>query len=240
MRKIQVGYLNTLPERFDSLELLILSLEKEDNDEEKYGELLGEIHSFKGTAGSLQLDFITTACHVFEDFLNANHEKPFSTISENCLLVVDLMKAYGFQVLENSETKSAPFILELEEIVKKSSKKVPHILIIEDSPTITKLYVRAFSDLEFNISFSNNCYGGLERILRENFDYLITSYKSTLINGIELAKMVRSLDKVDNNFKIILVSSKKNISVTPEIDFVIIKDKTMGKKLTDIFKKAVF
>ena len=236
-KKIQQNYVASLGEVFDNLETLILDYEKDEKNEVLLGEFLGSLHSIKGTTGSFRLDFLATTCHIVEDFINAHEDLPFSKISDNCLKALDLMKSYRNDFSVNTELSNEGYEKKLKVIFsEKSVENQSKILIVEQSPTILKLYKNIFANQPFDISYADDAIDGLGRVIREKFNFLIASYKTSLFTGLELAKMVRSLDKIDKDFKIILVSGTENIVKISEIDFVVLKDITMGQKIREIFQ----
>lgn len=74
--KIVSDYINALPEKIASLELLLIRLQRND---ELYEEVFRMIHSLKGTSGTYGCEDISKICHEFEDeLLSQNREQQYN------------------------------------------------------------------------------------------------------------------------------------------------------------------
>lgn len=231
-----------LPEKFDNLEEMILTLEK-NNDVEVLRSFVGEVHSLKGTAGTFGLNFITTLCHNYEDYLRANSDKKFSVISNTSLAFIDLLRAYRDHFSKKGDTNIDSFNQKLNSLFispdNVGSAPKLKFLINEDVRTINKLINEVLKKNNVNCNFSKDGYEALGRLISEKFDGLITSLETALIGGLDLSKIIRSLSRFDKKFKIILITSKDDMIRPSEIDYIVIKNPELAKNLQEVISKIL-
>jgi HPt (histidine-containing phosphotransfer) domain-containing protein/CheY-like chemotaxis protein len=245
-KQIQHNYIIQLLEDLDEVEELVLDLEKEGLKEKEFRELQGKIHTIKGSAGTFELDLITTLCHNYEDHLSNLVGDSFKNLSELSLNIIDLMKEYVNEFLKNENVNVEPFKKKMSGFFVcefnpggegPAFVPRPRFLVNENYNVMNKLITGVLMDLNMDSHYSRTGYEALGRMIEENFDGLITSLDTPRIDGIRLAKMIRIYkDKNNSKFKIILITSK-NVEKIPEIDFIIKKDKDIEKNLIETLKK---
>ena len=244
-KRIQGNYISELPEIYDQIEEHVLTFEKNANDEESFRGFQGKLHSMKGTAGSLELNFLTTSCHNLEDYLAANGDKPHNELAQTCLNVIDLMKEYSNSFDTVGPDEVAAFKLSLKAIIRgqdskgESEKEVPrmHFLINENDAFMNKLLQKILANLSADFAFTRNGYEALGRILEEDFDGVFTGYESELINGLNLAKMIRVNKDIKPDLKLYLITSHERLKNLKEFDMVFQKNANLEKMILEEFNK---
>ncbi len=84
------------------------------------------------------------------------------------------------------------------------------LLCVEDNKTTQLLYQSIFEDLVANIVLSDNGKDGYEKFQNQKIDLIIVDYDMPVLNGIEMIKKIRDVDK---EIPIILVSAIQDIDV---------------------------
>jgi len=71
---------------------------------------------------------------------------------------------------------------------------VPHILIVEDSPTMRSLLTSSLEELDGPIKITQveNGFEALRHLPRERYDLIVTDINMPDINGLELVSFVKS------------------------------------------------
>ena len=107
LQKMRINYVANLPRQLDSLEALVMALEKCESYEDRYEDLYRAIHSLKGTAGTYGIPIITTICRPFEDYLTATLEDGSGASDEQmtaCMRFIDLLRRASHQVATGKDS----------------------------------------------------------------------------------------------------------------------------------------
>ena len=84
------------------------------------------------------------------------------------------------------------------------------LLCVEDNKTTQLLYDSIFEDLVKKIIFANNGEDGYQKFYDEDINIIIADYDMPVLNGIDMIKKIRNVDK---DIPIILVSAIQEIDV---------------------------
>lgn len=84
------------------------------------------------------------------------------------------------------------------------------LLCVEDNKTTQLLYDAIFEDLVKKIIFANNGEDGYQKFYDEDINIIIADYDMPILNGIDMIKKIRNIDK---DIPIILVSAIQDIDV---------------------------
>lgn len=242
-KKIQSNYIIQLLENLDEVEELVLELEKGSLKEKQkeYRELQGIIHSIKGSAGTFELNLITTICHNYEDHLSTLGDGEFKHISEFSLAVIDFMKEYANAFLKEGNSNIDSYNKRMDSFfvcefnpggVDAPAVRRPRFLINDNYNIMSKIISGVLGKHNLESHFSRTGFEALDRIIGENFTGLITSFDTPRIDGVKLAKMVRVYKENDPDFKIFLITSK-NLGEIPEVDFIINKNQDVETNLSE-------
>jgi len=69
------------------------------------------------------------------------------------------------------------------------------LLCVDDSKTITKIYKIVFESLFKNVLIAQDGQKGLELFQNEDVDIILTDYDMPVMNGLDMIKIIRKLDK---------------------------------------------
>ncbi len=235
-KSIQEKYLQRLPEIFDELEGLILQIEKGENVDESFREFNGKVHSLKGSAGTFDLDVLSTICHKLEDFLSQPETVNSPKTCQTILNMIDLMSKYTKEFNPEDSTQEEQYINIMREILGEEFDGL-RVLICGEFPLLNKKIQNVFNQLHSRLSYARNGYEALGRLIHEDFDLLITSFESDIIKGPTLAKMIRINEEIYQNLKIILVTSYEEVYQTQGIDMIVKKDTNIEESLKSAYQQ---
>jgi CheY-like chemotaxis protein len=80
------------------------------------------------------------------------------------------------------------------------------ILIVEDSPMVQKLFLRALQKHGFDADISENGREALQLVVKTQYDLIFTDLNMPFVNGIDFTKKMRLLENYKDT-PIVLVSS---------------------------------
>ena len=159
---------------------------------------------------------------LFED-LTSNHYRAIlaeSILEEVNLTVLPTPAVLGpFPSLEGLALNSKGqlvFILDLQELSsvfdsllkrEDSVKKAPHLLVVDDSPTVLKLQERLLRREGYQITTAKNGREALEVLEKTPFDLLITDVDMPEMNGLSLTEAAREKELL-KNLPILMISYK--------------------------------
>lgn len=199
-------FIETLPERLESIESNVLSL-KDDSDVES---LLRDVHSLKGAAGSYGFHIVTKICHQMEDMMRDLIESNKINSQEaidKLLAFNDLLNTALDIVSSNSDNFSIIDLKlnQLDNTVGTSQKK---ILIAEPSPLYAAMIESILRNEGFQIKVVGDGLAALEHLMMQNYDTVITAMELPVLNGDALISALRISNGKNKNIKTILVTSK--------------------------------
>lgn len=211
LAKMRSEFIGELPDRCNSLDDLILTLERFPHDSDAFNELYRGVHSLKGSGGTHGLSIITTICHQLEHLLtDTASKKDFSaSFASRALAFVDLMRKVEEQLGQENLNFSA--IENALEVLRKSglaSRK--SVLIVESSILMVQVFKQALETLPLQLTVEDNGLSGLSRLLHESYDLVIVGRETKELNGIALMAAVRTARVRNHGIPAILVSSKND------------------------------
>lgn len=207
---IRDEFLAELPERCDSFEGLILTLEKSPENREAFNALYRGAHSLKGAGGTHGLPIITTLCHQLEDILSETAaRKRFGTASATRVLAyVDLLRR-----IEPAAQQAPPVFsaieAELEALRQLTLQRRKAGLIAESSTVMAGLYQKVLEDMPLQLTVVDDGLTALTRLLHEPYDFVIVGRELRELNGLALMAALRTAEARNQNIPAILVSSKR-------------------------------
>ncbi len=242
LEKLKLEYLTSVEEKVSDIESTILKLRKVSQRDRGalFREILRELHSIKGTAGSYGIHFVSKVCHNSEDFLQeVDIENDFSEEHESIMLkFIDLIKFYASNVINNSELNESELENNLKSIYGHQDNKMK-ILVAEPTRSFFNIYQATLADFDCHFYYTANGLTAFERILNIQYDFAIISKTIDTLSGLELIGCINSVKSRVGNLKTILVSSNKlnleNNNSKP--DFFLEKNKDMAESLMSIVKE---
>ena len=218
---LKVEFLSSLPERLSEIEAEILSL-PENGDVEN---LLRIVHSLKGSAGTHGFHIFTKICHQMEDMMR-------ELIDSNRIHtqgVVDILLDYNDlhnQALELLNDKNENFnsieskLAQFSNVIQSQKGK---ILIIEPSNLYSSMIASVVDAIDYNSTIVSDGFLGLEKLLMQRYDYVITALETPTLNGDALLSAIRLSQSKNRNIKAILVTTKnpKQIQQAAMFNYII-------------------
>ncbi len=207
---MRADFLAELPERSDSFEGSILTLEKSPGDREAFNELYRGVHSLKGSGGTHGLSIITTICHQLENLLSETEARQeFSTaFATRALAYVDLLRQVE-PAARQAQPNFSAIVAELETLHRLRLQRRKAGLIAESSSVMTGLYQKALETLPLQLTVVDDGLTALARLLHEPFDFVIVGRELKELNGLALMIAVRAAKARNQDIPAILVSSKR-------------------------------
>ncbi len=208
LQGIRERFLDELPERCDAFDNLVLALEKNSGDREAFNELFRGVHSMKGSGGTHGLAVLTTICHQLENLLSeASDAGDFGeTFASRALAYVDLVRRVEIYA-RKANPDYADIEANLEKLRQSRLKSRKAVMLVESSTVMTHLYQQAFAGMPVQLSVAESGLVGLERLLRERFDFVVVGRELKELNGIALMLALRAANAVNRNIPAILVSN---------------------------------
>lgn len=230
---IRERFLDELPERCDSFDNLILSLEKAPDDREAFNELFRGVHSLKGSGGTHGLSILTTLCHQLENLLTeASDAHDFGeAFVARALAYMDLIRrveVYGRKV----KPDYSDLEVDLETLRQSMLKSRKAGLIAESSEVMTQIYQQAFAGMPVQLSAVDSGLVALERLLRERFDFVVVGRELKDLNGIALMVALRASNASNRNIPAILVSNNHDaIPAHAKFQAILARDQHLASNL---------
>lgn len=99
----------------------------------------------------------------------------------------------------------------------------------------------ALTGLEAQLTIESNGMAALERLLREKFDFLVTTYEVGKLNGIALIAAIKLTRGINRDIKTILLTSRREIDMPPALkpDTVVAKDAAWPQLVRATVERAV-
>lgn len=208
LNEFRQNYSFEIVRQIDQIETLVLELERESNENlinQLNRKLMAEFHSIKGNAAALNFESVKIICHKVEDLMIYENETPQKNRIEIILKYLDTIKDYfatfnsqgtineqDFFKKHNDIFFNVEIVHQKKKIGNTQNKELINILFIDISLTIVKNIKRMLPELDFHISTATNSLNAIERISREKFDVIISSYSLEPINGLNLCLAIKS------------------------------------------------
>lgn len=242
--QLRKSFLDEMSERLDRLEILLIEMEKNGAGSDAFNEFYRTIHSLKGSGGTHGLHIITSICHQLEDLLSTigTGTKYTSEFISASLNYVDLLRMTTDQIQAGKE--SFPKVEEqLNKLRKRIAQKLFTVLLVDNSPLSTSIYLQILSTLPVQTVVMNDGLYALRRALTEHFDLVITANEIPVLSGVALIGALKLSDSKNRNTKTILITSsnKRTLTQNPvtDADYVIFKDAKLAQNLADMARRAL-
>ena len=227
-------------EELERTEQIILDIEADTLTEDVSRKLQLIIHSIKGSSGTYGFDFASSACHSLEDFINSEERgKQDSKIIDTILNYIDLLKEYFRNVPSDEDEVVNKYKQRLESLSSIKSSVDYRVLIVELSKTLSAACERILRNTGIRVAVVKDGYEALGRLLKEEFDCLITSKSVATINGIQLIQSLNLLDGPNKEISKILITTDKRLEITGPNCHTFVKDQALLPNLENFFKKEV-
>ena len=226
-----------LPDKIENIDNLILQQQEMPVESETFNELLRQIHSVKGSAGTYGLQSISAICHVLEDTIII-HSQNASVISaasvDQWLDYMDLIR----QSIDRANTNQSFDSIDdqLEKLKYRGQSNFWNGLLVTSANSLINVCETIFDDSGMKLTVENDGYQALGRLLHEKFDYLITTNESKSLNGIALISAIKLAETANKNIVCVLLTSLANKQEPRGTgpDFIIARDMQLARRLEEL------
>jgi two-component system OmpR family response regulator len=210
------SYLREITSDLQDVEHLILDLSLSDGAAERKQRIARQIHTIKGVAGSYGLDLISAAAHRMEDLLasenslNSKSDKFIDGLLGQNDQLVAIAKAYlgDNEPFLNDVRRTLERFAEPEISSAKPAQAFNRVLIVEPSLATLKLCTRVLQEFgSIRVTSMQDGYEALGRLLKEEFDIVITSLQVPTIDGQSLVTVLRNIPGPNAAVPVILLTS---------------------------------
>ncbi len=234
----RAAYLRELRSTLEEVESLVLEWADPAGASERARALARQIHTIKGTAGSLGLELLSLAAHRMEDLLAG---RPLAgdgveKFIDRLLAQNDLIGAIARAYLEKNRCALEEARRRLEPAAAaarphpdheaQSGAPLKRVLIVETSAAALQFCVNTLRPLGApEVSSARDGYAALGLLLQEKFDAVITSQQVPAIDGQSLAAALRVISGPNAATPVILLTSSAGAldPAKPRADFLVEK-----------------
>lgn len=150
-------------ERVDELEWELFNIERRIGDSNELSRKIKMgVHSLKGSAGACGLDFLSTVCHNFEDYLMLKSASKLHDKSTNrdMGIFLGLIRDYLKHAINTPDELLNEYKQRLESLGFSQNEVDHKVLIIEPSKTLQSIYSKILTNLSVRISIETDGYSG--------------------------------------------------------------------------------
>lgn len=204
------SFLDELPDRCQSIEDLVLMLEKsKHNPGDAFAQLFREVHSLKGSGGTHGFSIITRICHQLENLMSEAAElKRFDEkFISQALSHVDLLRQVPVKGLAEHDPRWDDLDKALDTLHSQVLAKRRSGLLVEPSSAMARLYLQAVAHRSVRWTVVDSGLKALELLLHQNFDLAVVGRELKDINGVALVLALRENRARNQNIDVILITS---------------------------------
>jgi CheY-like chemotaxis protein len=240
MRKTYIG---NLPDKIDDLEAHLLMLGEADDYTGAFESSYRIAHNIKGSAGTYDINILSTICHHLEDRLtvmseqHCNHDR---RVIRMLLDHVDLMRDVVTQLNDSTDDVST-IEGKLEDLRKHSAVTTYRGLIADTSTLHIEITKDIFKNYPIEFTVVNDGQVALQRVLHEPFDLLISSAELPMLNGRALIAALRLSNSRYRRQRSILLTSKclPHPVRDTDPDFILLKDSKLMANFSTVARQAM-
>ena len=239
---IRNQFITDLPARLDTMETLVLTLEKAGNFDSSFEELYRTAHSLKGSAGIHGLHILSTIAHHLENeltYIGSQNKNNGHLQTDKLLNNIDLSR----QALEQIRCGNNDFTdieQRLEQQYLVNGDHYSRVLLLESSQVISKMIEQVLSAYPVQLETCDNGYTALQRLLLEPFDIVISHIEAPMLNGIALIAALRLSDPCRNITSILLTAKTQrplNRDIDP--DYIVLKNENFIDNFAKVIEDSV-
>lgn len=258
--ELRTNYSQEVLGRLALIENQILLLEKEIDPSKLKNivrQLMAEFHSIKGNSAALRFEAVKIICHKVEDLVLSDENEALKNKVEILLNYVDSIKDYFTIYSLDKSIDDNVFVIKHKDIFenlslikakkKESTERKLHlnVLVVGISSTIIKNIKKALPSVDFQISFANSSVNAIERIAKEKFDLVFSSYFVEPLNGLSLCMAIKNQwPKSDIKF-VLMPSQEIEVKFKEQVsklnpDAIFIKNADLYDNLSKFIKSIYF
>jgi|GEM_PF-7103689 chemotaxis protein histidine kinase CheA len=201
-------YLADLSERCDELEAATMDLEKAEDKSAGLAKAFRIVHAEQGQAATLGFYTVSNICQLMEEsltFMKPQEANVEWTALSSLLKYVDLLRQAALAYSNRQPTSEIDTALNA--LHKSLMPTTVRVLIVDSSKVSAALWKSAISDLPVQVTTEKNGYTALSRLLKQEFDAVITSKEVEMLNGVALLAALKAAGVASSNAKTYLISS---------------------------------
>jgi two-component system cell cycle response regulator DivK len=194
--------------------------------------IASKIHSIKGSAGLYQLLLVSNICHHFESYMTASGAS-WEKISKKLLRCIDAIREILIIYKRGEIPDEKEYLIKIGFIKKEELRK--KVLVIGNSSVYQRTVIAALRGLNVHFSLCHDIPDALWKIIKNDYDLVITSAVAEEGSITPFLGAVKYLDKTAP--KIVLTTSSSNFELPDglSVDHVIKKDKDFIQNLRSLF-----
>lgn len=204
---LRAEFVAALPERLEGIESHVLALPQGG----EYEELVREVHSLKGTAGSIShCQILTTISHHMEDCMAkmiAGNCLQSPTSLRRLLKYVDLLKQ-AVTLIRQQQVNFEQVEKQLLDIIEVDVDKQIRVMLIEPSPLYMEIEKNSLCDEHIELVTEADGYTALGKLLMQKVDVVIVALENPTLNGDTVIAAVKSTHCINKNVKTVLITSR--------------------------------
>jgi len=237
LNELREAYIAGFSNHLEEMESILISLEKNTGEyKENYESLYRKAHNLKGSGGTNGFYIITNICHQFEDFISESLSVE-SAISPEATDIafsyLDLLKeTHG--LIEEETTDFSPIVVKLEKIKStESGSRLRCLFVGESNHVYGKMCQQVLIDNNVKFSTSDNGMTALQRLIHEQFDFLITSKENADLNGMAIIAALQYSNGSNRHIRTILMTSDAQVGFGGDVkpDFIVLKNREFAENL---------
>lgn len=203
---LRSDFLDTLRNRCQELEVLVLRLPGSDKSSTQFEEIFRIVHSLKGAGGTHGLPLVTSICHYFEDILTSESTTTFSKeFADLTLQLIDLLHEHALQT--DNAGNIAAIEIKLRSIQQANTACVGSVLVLEPSKALRLLLQQLLDELQLRAVFMHDSVQTLSRLLSEPFDLVIVSVELEVLKGPALISAVQMNQGINAHTPVLFLTS---------------------------------
>lgn len=227
LEHLRKDFLDDLPARVNLIEDEVMSSKNTDS----YDELFRMVHSLKGSAGSYNYHVVTKIAHDMEDvMLTLMQRNEFGTSDTVDLLLkfIDILRD-TIESLRVTKSEELDIDERLDFLRGQVFGDVLKILVVEPSKLYASMIEHSMQGMPINFTFVSDGLQGLDNLLLNKYDLLITSFESSRLNGDALVAALRLVHNFNRKIKVILITSQAKDKIVNKDDFDEVLDRNAIK-----------
>ena len=227
LEHLREDFLDDLPARVNLIEDEVMSSKNTDS----YDELFRMVHSLKGSAGSHNFYVVTKIAHDMEDvMLTLMQRNEFGTSDTVDLLLkfIDILRD-TIELLRVTKSEALDIDERLDFLRGQVFGDDLKILVVEPSKLYVSMIEHSMQGMPINFTFVPDGLQGLDNLLLNKYDLLITSFESSRLNGDALVAALRLVHNFNRKIKVILITSQAKDKIVNKDDFDEILDRNAIK-----------
>ena len=220
-------FIDELPERFRTIERLILALDWNKAPHDTLAELFRMIHGVRGSSSTFGLQILVAICHPFEELIQDT--SPAGAVSNEfidlTLSHLDLLRQNTEAIRQGGEDYDQTE-RRLADLHKRTFRRRLSIAVVVNSQTLREVCRQIGKSFNVRVIEFEDSLNALQRTLTEPFDVIIASSELYPMRGEALIAVLNFSYPHALGLKTILISANKEKAVhvnrETDADFVVL------------------